>query len=471
MAPLINFSGIASGIDTNSLITAILDQQRKSQITPLQNRIDSLTKTNDVFGQLSELLKTLKSAAQSFRAVTGGAIAKTASSSNETVATASVSNSAQSGTYSLTVSQLARGSTYSFSDRFASTSNVINASINNGATAADRTVTISTGQGSEQETVAIELTNTTKISDFVTQYNNTSTKSQATLVNVGTSSSPSYAVVISSDNTGLEKGEVTVTVGNEVQTAGSGAFVTASSTSTQAQNAQFTLSGIGGTIERGTNNVSDIIAGTTFNLASLGSTSISIFGNQNATKGAFSKFVEAYNDVVNFIGENDLVSQENQNGELVSIFGALSDTSIDENVLSQLRSSLVSVSSGGNSVHTLSDLGITTQRDGTLRFDETVFKDAFASDATGIGIVSEALGERLASVGGTIDQFIQFSGLIDAAKRGNTLEIDDKNDRITELEASLSKQQDSLTSQFSRLEGLIGRLTQQQKTLSSILPG
>lgn len=254
--------------DSNSLIDAILSQQRKAQVNPLKRQVTELEDTNTSYGELSSLLSKLQGVAGKFRVLNGSALSKTASSSNEAVSTALAGNAALNGTYALSVSQLATAATYSFADRFSDSSSVINGTINNGAAAADRTVTVTIGTGANQESVAVELTNTSTADDFVRSFNTASDSAEASLVNVGTSSSPSYAIVINSVNQGVDKGQIGVAVGSEVQTAGAGAFLTGSATLNQAQNSQFTLSGISGTISRSTNSVSDVIQGVTFNLQS-----------------------------------------------------------------------------------------------------------------------------------------------------------------------------------------------------------
>lgn len=470
MASLINFSGIASGIDSSALIDAILGQQRKAQIDPLETQIQELSDTNSALDELSELLSNLNTAVGKFRTINGGVLAKTASSSNETVLSASASNAAQTGTYSVTVGQLARAATYSFADRFAASSTAINSSINNGAVAADRTVTVTSGTGSEQESINIELTNSTTAAEFVTQFNAQSSKAEASLVNVGTSSSPSYALVINTLNTGEDKGTISVNVGSEIQSAGSGAFITASSTLVQAENAEFTVTGIDGTISRGTNTVTDVLSGISLSLLSTGASTVSVSSDKDTTAQSIQDFVDAYNEVFSFIKENDSVTQEQDGGELKNIFGKLSNSAVDDNLLSQLRSALSSSGTSGRTVNILADLGITTQRDGSLAFDEDKFSEAFAEDPQGVEIITQNLGETLGAVNGTIAQFTRFNGLFDATQNSNTTVINNLNNRIATLEAGLGKQQESLTGQFARLEALIGRLNQQQSALSSILP-
>ena len=203
----ISFSGLASGIDSTSLIEALLGQERKARITPLEDKITQFQDTNSAFSRLKELLGNLQTAAQKFRVLNGTALVKTALSSDETIISASASNSAANGTYAVVVDALARNATYSFrssGQTYASADAVINSSINNGAAEADRTVSIQTGQGDEQETVDVVLTDSSTLNDFVTQFNSSSTKAVASLVNIGSSTSPDYRVVIPGSNQGLE---------------------------------------------------------------------------------------------------------------------------------------------------------------------------------------------------------------------------------------------------------------------------
>lgn len=465
---LINFSGIASGIDSSALIESLLGQQRAARIAPLESSLSKLKETNSAFAELRGLLDTLKSAADKFRQINGGAISKKAASSNELVATASATNAAASGSYSIDVQSLAKNGTLSFDDRYSSASAAINSSINNGAAAADRTVSITTGQGGEAETVNVELTSTTSLSDFVTQYNATATKSVASVVNVGTSGSPSYALVINSVNEGEEKGFISAPVLGSELAAGSGAFQT--NTLTQAANAEFKVAGIAGTITRSSNSINDVIPGVSLSLQSLGQTTISVSNDSALTKTAVQDFVDAFNEVVEFVKENDLVSRESDRKDAENIFGPLASTSLDENVISGLRSALTAAGISGGTVNILADLGITTERDGTLKFDASAFETAIQNDATSVASILGNLGEDLARVDGRIAQFTRFGGLIDQSTATNSTQISNYQNRIDDIEKALDRQKEQLTAQFARLEALIGKMNSQQSSLASLLP-
>lgn len=464
---LINFAGIASGIDSSALIQALIEQQRSARITPFENRISSLTETNDSLGKLKELLSNLQTAASGFRTLNGGVVAKNVTSSSEPILTATASNAAQVGSYDIDISQRASNATFSFDDRFSSATDAINSSISDAST--QRNVSFQVGQGSNAETVDITVSSTTSAQDFVDEFNSQSSSATASLVNTGTASTPSYAIVVNSNNEGEDLGSIQLlAVGSEITSAGSGAFT--SSTLDQATNLQFTVDGIAGTIERSSNTVNDLFDGVSFTAQGTGSATISIANDASASSASVKDFVDAYNDLVNYISEGNSITRDEGGSEITNIFGALTSTSIDENALSSIKSVFASSSLSDGQTRILADLGITTQRDGTLSFNEDTFTQALQDDAGGVGNLLANVGESLGAVDGTIAQFVRFNGLIPSAISSNQNEISTLQSRISDIESSLAKQEQSLTARFSRLEALIGQMQNAQNVLASILP-
>ncbi len=450
----INFTGIASGIDSASLIQSLIDTQRRARIVPLETKVESLTEQNDSYSELKGLLNSLKNAASSFREVNGGAIGKKVTSSDDSVVSATASKSASAGTYNLTVSSLAKNGTASFTDTYASTSSAVNAAV-----VGTELVTIKVGNGSDSETIDVSVTSSTTLDQFVSAYNAASSKGTASIVNTGTTSTPAYKVVINSNETGLEDGSIVISDPANVFTA---------SSLDQATDAEFTIDGIG-TITRSSNTITDVFSGVSLNLSDTGSSTITIGVDSSSTVQSLQGFVDAYNEVISFIAENDTISREEDGSSVSIIYGPLALTSLDENVLSSLRSALSGASISGGTVNTFADLGVTTKRDGTLGFDAAIATAAIAEDPERTGTILSNLGEDLASVGGTIEQYTRYAGLIESAVTANTNQISNFNSRISTIEGSLNKQQDSLTQQFSRLEALIGKLNSTSSALSSLL--
>jgi flagellar hook-associated protein 2 len=464
MAP-INFSGIASGLDTNALIQASLQQERATRITPLTRRSNELESTNNALGDLRAKVEKLKSASSNFRVLSGGGIAKKGASSNENVAEVRADNGSSPSSLTLSVSSLAKTGTVSFNDRFSSPSAVINGSVNDTAPAADRTLTVTTGSGIFAEQVAVEVTSTTTAEQYVTQYNSNATKSFASLVNAGTTASPSYGIVISSKQSGTDGGSLSIALGTELQSAGT----LSSSTLSQATNALFSVDGVSGTISRGSNVVSDLVPGVVLQIQGVGTTSVSVTNDSQAAATSLKKLVDAYNEVVSFAKEQDQITRSGDSSGDIS-FGALSSTSLDEGLIGSLRSAISTarISQGGSTL-SLADIGVKTERDGTLTFEEKVFKTSLESDPSRTQLLVNALGEGLAGTStGVTSVYTRFGGVIDREVRSNQSRLDDYSKRIADAEKVLERRKESLSQQFARLESLIGSLNKQQSALSSL---
>lgn len=466
MAGGINFSGLASGIDTAALIQATSDATRSARVAPSEKRVAELEETNAAAEELTTKLDLLKASLKNFATINGGGVSKTATSSKESVLAASATNSAINGAYSVSVASLAKNHTYSFDQTFASSNAALDGTLTGSEPALDRTVTFTIGSGAEQETVNVEVTNGSfTISDFVTAFNNASTKAQASLVNTGTSASPAYKVVISSNYEGTEKGTITRTA------LGASLGVLTAASEDAATDASVTVTGIG-TVTRATNSISDIIPGVTLSLASTGVATVRISEDPDTTISKVQDFIDAYNDVVKYINEGNVVTRDETKKEVTNTFGPLASTRVDDNALTALRSALsASKSEGGTAIRIFADLGITTQRDGTLLFDSAKLKSAIASEPTSVSDVLSSFADTAATTGGTIDVYTRFNGLLDLTINTNKDAIADLNDRIQETEKQIARQEESMRARYARLEALMSKLQQQQSSLTSALRG
>lgn len=101
----INFTGLASGLDTNSIIQKLMSLDQ-APVTQLQNQQAVLQNQQQVYSQLSSLLSAFQTSASTLNSPSAFQNVS-ASSSDTTVATVVAGNTAQVGTYNLTVTQLA----------------------------------------------------------------------------------------------------------------------------------------------------------------------------------------------------------------------------------------------------------------------------------------------------------------------------------------------------------------------------
>ncbi len=372
------------------------------------------------------------------------------------------------GSFEVSVLSLAKQGIGSFDDRFSSSSAVVAEGIDDNASEEDRSVSVTFGSGSGAETVRVSLTSTTSATDLIDAFNTQATGGSVALVNQGSVSSPSYAIVFSAKNSGIESGSVSLSAGAAVTATGGFQGTTISA----ASDATLSLSGLGGTIRRSGNTVSDIVPGLTLNLTSTGSATFSIKSDPSRTIKSVREVIDAFNQVVSFATEQDMVSVTNGAQGPSAVFSPLAETQIDEGVLSAIRGAFRAASGGGSgSVNSLADLGITSTRQGTLSFDESKLSAAIAADPSQVEQLLQQVGDSLAAPGGTIDLFTRYGGQIDSIKQSNTRQIEGYNRRAEALEQLLARSEEQMRNQFSRLESLMGGLQQQQIALSALLRG
>lgn len=466
--PLINFSGIASGIDTNGLIDATSAATRKARVTPNQTKVSDLTETNTAFDTLSTKLESLRSNLKPFSTLAGGGVSKAATSSKESVVSATASNAAANGSYSVEVVALAKNHVGSFDGLFADPADPVQVPLNPGDPAVDRTVSFAIGIGANLTTVDIVIpSDTYSAQDFVNAFNTATTKASASLVNVGTASSTQYKIVITSNNEGLDKGQVITTVGT--------ALTDLTYSQSQATDAEIKITGIASgasSILRSTNSIADVIPGLTLNLASIGTATVKVSEDAATTTSKVQTFIDSYNDIVQFIAENDTITRDESDKDVKNIFGPLASSRTDDGALSALRSLVASTfASGGSTVRIFSDLGITTQRDGTLALDSTKLQTAISGEPSSVSSILQSFADTSSGTGGTIDVYTRFNGLIDISTNSNKTLITDLNNQITEVERQITRTEDEMRARFARLESTIGRLQQQQSSLNSALAG
>lgn len=460
----VTFSGLASGLDTQGLIDAATEASRSTRVKPDQKRVTQLEETNTAIAELSKKLETLRSNLRAFSTISGGGVSKTGTSSKESVVSATASSAASNGSYSVTVNALASNHTFSFDNTYSGSDSPLQSDLTGAEAAGDRTVTFTVGTGAEQETVSVEVTDGSyTIQDFVDDFNTTSTKARASLVNTGTTGSPAYKIVITSAYEGTEKGLIARS------SLGAALGNLTGYDENAAQNSSVTVTGIG-TITRASNSIADILPGVTLSLNSLGTSTVKISEDTAGTITKVQEVVDNFNDIVKFITENNQVTREETGKEVTNTFAPLASTRIDDGVLQNLRDALSSTkASGGTSVIIFADMGITTERDGSLKFDTTKFQEAVSSESASVGAILNSFADTTSLTGGTIDQYTRFNGLLGVTSESNKTTISDLNQRIAEAEKQIQLQADGLRQRYARLESLMSKLQSQQSSLSSAL--
>ncbi|MCE2986129.1 MAG: flagellar filament capping protein FliD, partial [Burkholderiales bacterium] len=413
--------GIGSGLDINSLVERLMTVERQP-LTALATKKGMIESKISALGQIRSSLDALKTAAQRMTTQDKLLTLKT-TVADTSIATVSTSNSATPASFSLEVEQLASAQKLS-SPEFASASS----SLGNAA----GSVTIEFGTYSAGVytlnpdraafTVNVEATKMTPegIRDAINQANK---EVSASLVNSGTG----VMLVLTNAKTGANQ-HMRLTVsdpdGNNTDNAGLSqlAYNPAASVGNgknmservAAQDARVKIDGI--SITSRTNTLDQSIAGLTISLLKTNDdspTTMTTTRDDSQVKTAVNSFITAYNNLNKLV--RDLTKYDATNREAAILNGE----STVRNVLSQVRG-LLSKQYGSTSLPTLSELGITTQSDGSIRLDATKFDSTFSSkrDAVVALFTQSTGGTEGDGFAGTVEDLITSltdnNGLLDA---------------------------------------------------------
>lgn len=354
---------------------------------PLQRLQNRVNLNNQRTQALQGIVSSLRSLGTSLSTLQNSSFfARSVSSNDSTGAyvTASASGAA-SGTYDVKVTQIASkatlgGSAFAVADPL--TTKVFN---DGSASSADFAI-----QGTDGKVKTFSLASTNNnIYGLRDALNAAGAGVTASVVNTGSGANPYQLVITAKETgTGTTSGLITLaetTSGGALNSLGIAAgtvdspttptIITGGTQSTGAQISQdavFTVNGI--TLTRKSNTVSDAVDGVTFTLkqgAQATATSFTVAQDTSAITSQLQDALTKFNAVVTAVNNGS-----KQGGALVG------DTTT-RNILTQVRAVLGAVPSGlpaSNAYQTGADVGIKTNRDGTLSLDTTVFKAALEAN-------------------------------------------------------------------------------------------
>ncbi|HEY3302995.1 MAG TPA: flagellar filament capping protein FliD [Candidatus Binatia bacterium] len=439
--PTINFSGLATGIDTGALIDALVKVERRP-IDLLEFQMGNLEFKLSLFNDLNSKLAALKTAAGKL-STSASFFVKKASSSDDSVVSATAGSNASAGSHSITVTSLAQAATQASTGFSSPTSNIRQGTLN---------ITV----GTTTTPITIDGTNNT-LDGLKNAINASGAAVTASIVQVDATT---YRLVVTGKNTGTANA---VTIDESGLTTGSdplpGFTVTQAAT-----NAVLDVDGIVG-INRSTNTVSDVITGVTLDLKSLSAApvQVAITNDTTAIKTQVNDFVKAYNDVMSFIHEQTKYDSKSKSGAPLI---ADSTTQSTQGILRMALGTMVA----GNPA-SLADLGFTTNTDNTITVDDAKLTDALANNAAGVSnLFIDATNGVAVKLAASVDSLTApSSGILTARIKGTQDSINDIEDNIAEKEDRLDQFAQALVRRFSVLEALVAKLKAQQDYLTKQL--
>ncbi|MFN3534711.1 MAG: flagellar filament capping protein FliD, partial [Desulfatiglandales bacterium] len=416
MPSAITFTGLGSGLDTDSIVKGLVQVERQRRIEPLERWKDGWEEKLEALREINQKLANLYGVVSSMD-TESELVSKSVSISNSALLSATASASATNASYDILVNQLAKTEKEIHTNGEISSDTVIN---NSGGT---KTFKYSYAGGS---TISVNVPNGTTLSGLRDLINNDPNNPGVTasilydgtryhLMLTGNDTGATNTIVVDPDSTATLTGYT------------NGTFLESQS----AQNAQIRLNGYPAAswIERSSNLITDLITGVTLNLLSTGSTTLTISNDVSSVEGKIQDFVESYNELLSTIKKYSYYDLDRKKA------GILNGNYAVQIIESKLRGLLAAMPAGfsktGDAYSSLQQIGFYTDvtagssTEGQLLFDASSFEGAFNADPTG---VIDLLVANFKSV--TTDSNIRYyshtsnskPGIYDVEINTNTLE-------------------------------------------------
>jgi flagellar hook-associated protein 2 len=468
----ITATGVGSGLDIESLVSQLMTIESRP-LSILANKEASYQAKLSGYGQIKSALSSLQTATNALAKTDTFTAAKAAVSGDGF--TASPKAGAASGSYSVEVMQMAKIQRVSTPTDTTFVPSAGKITIDYG------TVTDSGGSNVfvddvPARTASLEFEGST-LEELRDAINGNSTLGiKASIVNNGTEDQ----LVLSGSKTGANMAFKITGEGGLADLSFDPA-ATPAPTDTMysvqtAQDARIKVDGI--ELTRGKNDIADVIDGVTLTLTNEPSGTVSslkgtvtISSDQSAAKTAVEAFVKAYNDVADTLKNLTVYNTD------TSTASTLTGDSTARSIQTQLRAALGTAFSGFGTVSTLSQVGISFAKDGTLSFDNGKLSKAMNDPESGVASLfagKDGVDGFAASFNSRLDGFLNSDGVLASRTAGINATIKSITKQYDTLETRLTATEARYRAQFTKLDSLISSLndtstylTQQFSTKSS----
>lgn len=419
--------GLASGLDSNSIIDQLVALEKRP-IDLMTARQDALKTQVSLLGDLASRLSALQSAAKNLGK--SGAL-KLAVSSTPSSFSAVPTTGGTAGRYSVQVQALAQAAK-ARSDGFAAGETVQGGTLDLSVMGQSYSVTLTDGMSLSEVATAVNQSGAPVSAVVLSD----GTKEYLSLTNRDTgyplTGAPGDALSVSETSTGSTGKPLGLAIAQG------------------AANAVVEVDGL--PMTRMSNDVSDAVPGLKLSLRSLGAKEDVVVGyDTDATQKNLQAFVDAYNSVLAAVQRQLNVAPGADRAK------TLAGDSVVRNLQTALQKVVSTTVPGLGSVRALADLGVQTNRDGTLSIDSTKLNAAIARDpsavdalfttaSTGLGDVVDALAEQYTK---------PSSGLLSARQDGLNQNIKRMDTSLEQMNARLDGYKANLIAQFSAMETVV----------------
>jgi flagellar hook-associated protein 2 len=443
----ITISGLASGLDTSSIISALMGVERLP-VTHLTNQQTKLQGEETALKAVQSSLQQLTLQASEFSLPSLFETSQTVTSSEPTRVSAATSSGAAIGGHEVEVTQLANSAQRSFT--FTSP-------------AAEEKLTI---DGHEYSVKA-----------------GGSAKELANSIN-SDSKGTVYAAVLASGTMVLSN-RATGNTGTEfIKVADTGGTLTeVAASAKEGKNAEYTVDGVGGS--SASNIVTEAIAGVTLTFTGLTTTAGPVTidvqppgPSVNAIESQVQSFVKLYNSTISSIQTqlNTKPPEKPQNtSELAtgSLFGDLELSTLLSRAREAMYEPIAGLEAGMSSP---ADIGISTGApsgggtsasalEGQLTLNSAKLSEAIKSNPTGVEQMLQRWSQNLQGMLNGVAE--PAGGTLEARITGDATQVLELNEQIANMNEVLAQREKSLQETYAKLESVISQNSSQSSWLTS----
>ena len=355
--------GIASGFDTTSIISSLVEFQ-EAQVETYNSRKSDVVTEQSAFKGIEAQLLTLQSSLGRLGSSRNSVFdVRSASSSNEDIISVAASSGASPAKYNLKIESLATAH------------QIGSQGVASAETLAQGEYVIQVGDRAAT-TITIDSTNNTLAGFVETVNENVEDLSASLIFDQGTSSN---RLLLTSDHTGTAN-EITISA----TTTGSGAELDFSGDPIEAAADAIVKLGSGPgaiTASYSTNTIDNLIEDVTLDIKSADpdtTVTIDVASDTETATSAIESFVDNFNSIMTFIDEQ--TSYDSATDSASPLLGDRNVTQIQD----RLRSFVIDVVEGLDGANRLADIGVDIGLDGQLTIDSAQLEKALNGELEGV---------------------------------------------------------------------------------------
>lgn len=438
--------GIGSGLDVNGIVQQLVTADTQDKANQLSQQKTTVNAELSAVGTIKSAAASLNDAITALTQSVGNA--RTVSTSNSAALGATVTPGASVGSHSVVVQQLAQAQILS-SAGFASATTQVGSG----------TLTLSVGTAS----FSVDLSGGATLAQVSDAINGASNNSGVT-ASIITSDDGAH-LMLASNATGTAS-SITVTAsggdgGLDALQYGGG-VVGGLSQYQAAQDAKLSVDGFA--VTSGSNTVSSVVQGLTLTLTATSATPITVNVAQDlgATSQAVSSFVSAYNAL------NSAVAQQTSyNADTKTAAPLIGNIGIS--AMSQQLRSIAGSALGGNSFTTLSQIGITSNTDGSLTVDPNALNAALTSNTGAVANLLTGNNGLATQMQTQLAGTLSYDGFFNTQTSAYQAQLSSISDQNDTLNSRISQLTQMYTQQFTALDTLVSQLQSTSSWLTSAL--